>query len=120
MRAMLLRLALVACGDNELPDAAPLATVHDLVGGSAPHVWRRHRPDVDGRCGDGHHAAQRARPRANRSSRAARGSHGGGSGPRTTILELGSTPTALWLAGGTACVDTGSDVVCAAERTVQP
>jgi LmbE family N-acetylglucosaminyl deacetylase len=40
-------------------------------------------------------------------------SHGGGFGPRTTVMELASAPVALWLADGEVCVDTGSDVVCA-------
>lgn len=40
-------------------------------------------------------------------------SHGGGFGPRTTVMELATPPTALWLADGELCVDTGADVVCA-------
>ena len=39
-------------------------------------------------------------------------SHAGGFGPRTTVLELASTPTALWLDGADMCVDTADGVIC--------
>ena len=39
-------------------------------------------------------------------------SHGGGFGPRTTVMELGFSPTALWVGGDLICVDTGVDVIC--------
>jgi len=41
-------------------------------------------------------------------------SHGGGFGPRTTVVELPTAPIALWLSGsGDLCVDTGVAVTCA-------